>query len=557
MGILDFLSSFFGKPKPKKRRVATSQTQSKSSNDMVQLSKNDFDALMRKINQLEKKISEQNKEIPSPIPQSQDAKITPHNLPSENLIKQVEIAKTSAPQKTSSAPQIDGVILDRENKEFIRAWQIIEKTNDSIFLTGKAGTGKTTFLKFLKEKTKKKHIVLAPTGVAAVNAGGVTIHSFFQLDFGSPYMPNDTRLKREHLRLYKNKIQIIESLETIIIDEISMVRADILEVISQILQIFRKNSKPFGGIQMVFIGDVFQLSPVSDNIFTELEEYTSPFFFDAPCLQRTKYHIIELQKIYRQKDFKFIYLLNKIRENNPDDQTFQLLNSRYTQNMLSSDAFKKAITLTARKDQADEVNLFKLQQLDGQEYVFNGIFSGKYSPKEALVDVELRLKVGAQVMIAKNNFKEQPYYYNGSMGIIESIEEMEVPKTQEDGSILTAIENLIRVRLFENNEIVNISVYTWEKYEYKKERGQIISHVIGKYSQLPVRLAWAMTIHKSQGLTFDNVIIDADKAFAHGQVYVALSRCRSLNGLILKKPIPAHAIKVEQRVIDFMKNNKL
>lgn len=447
----------------------------------------------------------------------------------------------------NSSNKIDGVIIDKSNKPFLDALDIIENSNESLFLTGKAGTGKTTFLKYLTSKLKKKFIVLAPTGVAAVNAGGVTLHSFFRLSF-SPYLPDDSRLIRDNLKLDKNRFDIIKNVETIIIDEISMVRCDTIDAISQILKTLRHNNKPFGGVQMVFIGDLFQLSPIADARFWDFlgDFYDTEFFFNAFAFKESKFKYIELDKIYRQNDLKFIELLNRVRENNITNTDLQLLNSRL-QNVTnySMDGY---ITLSTHRKDADSLNATKLAKINKELVSFNAITQGLFDEKDAPADTLLSLKVGAQIMLIKNNL---PDYYNGSMGIIESIDEEH--SINENGD--EAVDDVIYIRLFSNNEVVKVTRAVWEnqKYTYNREKKRIEPEVIGTFTQFPVKLAWAITIHKSQGLTFDKAIIDAGKAFTHGQTYVALSRCRSLEGMLLKTRIDPKAIIVNTEVSQFIK----
>lgn len=450
--------------------------------------------------------------------------------------------------------------LDEENQKFIEAVSILENTNDSLFLTGKAGAGKTTFLKYIKEKTQKDYIVLAPTGVAAVNAGGETIHSFFQLSFG-PYLPNDQRLLSENLKFNKAKIDVIKSLQMIIIDEISMVRADVIDAISQILKAIRKSKKAFGGIQMVFIGDLFQLSPIAQNDFWEMlgEHYNSEFFFDSISLSpdnenSLKYRFVELDKVYRQKDLHFIQLLNKVRNNELKNDDFIALNRRYS--YISDDSVDGYITLSTHRNNVDSVNARRLKLLNSELHKFNAIIEGDFNERNSPAEPILSLKVGSQVMLLKNKI---PEYYNGSIGFIENIEKEEVPNDEGLGSNI--IDDVITIRLASNNEIVKITRTKWENIKYIKnqETGRIEPEVIGTFTQFPVKLAWAITIHKSQGLTFDKVIIDAGNAFTHGQTYVALSRCRSLDGILLKTKIEPKSIIVNKEVklfIDKINNQK-
>lgn len=464
----------------------------------------------------------------------------------------------------NSSNKIDGVIIDKSNQPFLDALDIIENSNESLFLTGKAGTGKTTFLKYLTSKLKKKFIVLAPTGVAAVNAGGVTLHSFFQLSF-SPYLPDDSRLIKDNLKFNKNKCEIIKNVETIIIDEVSMVRCDTIDAISQILKTVRHRNKPFGGVQMVFIGDLFQLSPIADSRFWDFlgEFYTSEFFFNAFAFKESKFRYIELDKIYRQNDLKFIELLNSVRENRITNTDLQLLNSRLQRVTKHSsitrllkdvanysiDDMDGYITLLTHREDADLLNTRKLLEINKERIsFFNAIIQGLFDKKDAPTDALLSLKIGAQVMLIKNNL---PDYYNGSMGVIESIDEEH--SVNENGD--KVVDDVIYIKLFSNNEVVKVTRAVWEnqKYTYNREKKRIELEIIGTFTQFPVKLAWGITIHKSQGLTFDKAIIDTSKAFTHGQTYVALSRCRSLEGVLLKTRIDPKAIIVNTEVSQFIK----
>ena len=468
-------------------------------------------------------------------------------------IKEIDVVNTNHVNKTGKkweVETVDDTVLDNRNEKFYRAWDLIENTQKSVFLTGKAGTGKTTFLKYLRNNTKKQHIILSPTGVAAVNAGGVTIHSFFQLEL-QPYLPKDDNLMKVKLKYKKEKIEIIRALELIIIDEISMVRSDVLEAVSYILQTYRGNNRPFGGVQMVFIGDLFQLPPVAeDDIWKNLKDYyRSEYFFDAPVLQSKSmsYFMIELDKIYRQTDNQFIDLLNKVRVNKLNECDYDALNQRYVESIDNLDA-KGHIVLVSHRADANKVNRDKLNSLGNKLHKFKAIVEGDKEFKKAPADKLLELKVGAQVMLLRNNL---PEYYNGSMGIVEEIgfNVVGFPPSKHD---------FVKIRLFANNQVVTVSQETWRQYEYHFDENEkkIVSKVVGEFTQFPVRLAWAMTIHKSQGLTFDKVIVDAEQAFAHGQTYVALSRCRSLEGLILKSPIPPESIIVDKRVVEFLENFK-
>ncbi|MFA9489505.1 MULTISPECIES: ATP-dependent RecD-like DNA helicase [unclassified Mannheimia] len=432
---------------------------------------------------------------------------------------------------------------------------LVENTNESLFLTGKAGAGKTTFLKIIKEKINKNYIILAPTGVAAVNAGGETIHSFFQLGFG-PYLPNDNRCRSGELKFNKEKIDIIKSLEMIIIDEISMVRCDVIDAISQILKSVRANGKPFGGVQMIFVGDLYQLSPIAQTDFWDAvgQYYDTEFFFSAQSLNQEvegalQYKTIELKRIYRQTDPLFIDLLNKVRNNTLIADDFNILNQRYT-NKVINDSHQGYITLSTHKYEVDSVNNIKLQRIDKDLHRLDGVLEGEFSEKNLPAEKILSLKVGAQVMLLKNKI---PEYYNGSIGFIEQIEKENIAGKDSDISI---IDDVITIRLVSDDSVIKVTRSTWEniKYTYNRETRRIEPEVIGKFTQFPVKLAWAITIHKSQGLTFDKVIIDTGKAFTHGQTYVALSRCRSLDGMFLKTKIEPKSVIVHEKVKQFMES---
>ncbi len=424
------------------------------------------------------------------------------------------------------------------------AEKYINTTSVSLFLTGKAGTGKTTFLRHIVANCKKRHVVIAPTGVAAVNAGGVTIHSFFQLPF-DPYLPDVPELKTEyqmpdkHTQLRKEKIRIIRTLDLLIIDEISMVRADLLDAIDYTLRRYRRSSRPFGGVQLLMIGDVQQLPPVvteSERPFLE-RVYPSPFFFHSKALHQLSYLTIELTTIFRQNDAVFVGLLNNIRDNKFDETTLRSLNSRHIPNFTPPDD-EHYIRLTTHNHQAERINQSKMDELPTKPRTFKAIIQGNFSETSAPTSSHLVLKEGAQVMFVKNDPRHQ--YYNGKIGIV----------THLDGD-----NDTIVVSTDEGTDI-NVGIELWEniKYDINPETNQIEPHVDGTFSQYPLRPAWAITIHKAQGLTFDKVIIDAASAFAYGQVYVALSRCRTLEGLVLSRPIsPAGCINDEE-VFSFVRS---
>lgn len=440
---------------------------------------------------------------------------------------------------------IDGITLDPENKEFQYALDCALHTDKLIYLTGKAGTGKTTFLKYLRKVSKKKMVVLAPTGVAAINAKGQTIHSFFQIE-PSLFVPDDIRLTTQFYKTFnynQDKIKMIKNMEMLVIDEISMVRCDLLDVVDVILRKVRRNPNPFGGVQVILIGDTFQLPPVvgdKDNSKQVLNRfYDSEFFFSSKVIERCQPLYIELKKIYRQNEREFIELLNKVRVNALDKSDLDLLNTRYNPNF-TPQKDDNYITLVTRNVDAAEINQFQISELngEGQEYVasINGSFPNNNYP----TDYTLNLKVGAQVMFIKNNWGAG--YFNGKVGKVSRIDKsgLYVEITNEVGETRN----------------IQVELYTWENVEYKwnEEKKRIEDNVTGTFTQYPLKLAWAITVHKSQGMTFERVIADVGSSFAAGQVYVALSRCTSFNGLVLKSKIYPTSIKTDSRVMRFAQN---
>lgn len=419
------------------------------------------------------------------------------------------------------------------NTELRNAWDFVEHTGISIFLTGKAGTGKTTFLRTIQQRSTKRMIVVAPTGVAAINANGVTIHSFFQLPL-SPFVPESTVKPR--FEYSKQKRQIMRTLDLLIIDEISMVRADILDAIDSILRRFREHNKPFGGVQLLMIGDLQQLTPIvrPDEEKLLSRYYNTPYFFDSKALQSTQYVTIELTKVFRQQDKVFIDILNHFRDGHVSDEDFDILNKRYQPNF-TPDENSDYIHLTTHNRIADNINDRQLEQIKEQAYKFCARVEGQFPENSYPADYELTLKCGAQVMFIHNDRFER--YYNGKIGRI------------------TYIDNeRIEVSCPNENEKIEVEPQTWEntRYTLNETTKQIEGEVLGTFTQYPLRLAWAITIHKSQGLTFEHAIIDAQQAFASGQVYVALSRCRTLEGLVLASTLNRNAVINDARVDSYI-----
>lgn len=441
------------------------------------------------------------------------------------------------------------------NPIFEKAVSFVNHTNQPVFLTGKAGTGKTTFLRYIREHSHKRMAVLAPTGVAAINAGGSTIHSFFYLPFGT-YIPTtktvwgggDTNVYNKHQLFEKAKLSqvkrdIIKSLDTLIIDEISMVRADTLDAIDALLRMVRRKPEtPFGGVQMVFIGDMFQLPPVvRDQDWEHLKEvYGSPYFFDALVMKEAEPVYIELKRIYRQSDEQFIRILNRIRNNEVEAEDLEILNEHYDPYFIP-DAHTGFITLTTHNYKADEINQSALEQLYSEPVIFEAKVSGEFPPQAYPVDEKLVLKEGAQIMFIKNDKGEERRYYNGKIGSIANLDKA---------------NKKITVRFLNEEKDLVLEPEEWKnmRYDFDKEADEIKEVELGTYSQYPIRLAWAVTIHKSQGLTFDKAIVDAGQSFAPGQVYVALSRLTSLNGLVLKSRITAGSIHTDPKILEFAEN---
>ncbi len=426
------------------------------------------------------------------------------------------------------------------NIELNTAWEFVEKTGKSVFLTGKAGTGKTTFLKRVVEESKKRVVVVAPTGIAAINAGGVTIHSFFQLPL-HPFIPG---MKIESKFAFsKEKRSIIKTIDILIIDEISMVRSDLLDAIDSVLRRFRNRHKPFGGVQLLMIGDLQQLSPVvtDEDVQFLSQYYPSPYFFGSHALARTDYVTIELKEVYRQQDAVFISMLNAVRGGRPSIEVIRALNSRYCPGFVPPPD-EGYIRLTTHNHIADEYNSRQLSLIDDQAHSFEAEVSGNFPESSYPVDFRLELKAGAQVMFVKNDPSSDKRYYNGKIGIVTDF-----------------YEEYIMVQCPGEDEKIAVEPLEWEnsRYVINEQTQEMESEVIGIFRQYPLRLAWAITIHKSQGLTFDKAIIDAASAFASGQVYVALSRCRTLEGMVLATPLRQDAVITDLRVEDYIEGQEV
>lgn len=426
-----------------------------------------------------------------------------------------------------------------KNPELELALQFIDKTDRNLFITGKAGTGKTTFLHQIKQDSLKRMVVVAPTGVAAINAKGVTIHSFFQLPFG-PILPNQIgNTSNQQRKFSKAKIDIIRSLDLVIIDEISMVRADLLDGIDQVMRRYKNRNKVFGGAQVLMIGDLQQLAPViQPHEWSLLQQYySSIYFFSSKAYQEAQVLAIELKHIYRQKNERFIHILNEIRNDTLSLNSEKILNERYDPNFSPSKE-EGYITLTTHNNRANLINSSELNKLASKSYFFKASVSGKFNENSYPNEETLELKIGAQVMFIKNDSSAEKRYFNGKIGVITDIskESVTVQCVHEIDEIVTEKE-------------------TWENIAYtiNEETKEIKEDITGSFSQIPLRLAWAITIHKSQGLTFEKAIIDAEASFAHGQTYVALSRCTSLEGIVLKTKISSKAIINDDKVGSFNK----
>ena len=434
------------------------------------------------------------------------------------------------------------------NEQLDLAWQFVERTGVNVFLTGKAGTGKTTFLRRLKERSPKRMVVVAPTGVAAINAGGVTIHSFFQFPL-APYIPGGSfNTKDEKYRFSKEKKNIIRTLDLLVIDEISMVRADLLDQIDAVLRLHKDRHRPFGGVQLLMIGDLSQLAPVvKDSEWSLLREYYhTPYFFGSHALQQTQHVAIELTHVYRQTDRTFIDILNEVRENRLTSESLARLNSRVAYGQQTgtnseirnqnSEIIEGVIRLTTHNATANRYNEERMDALKGVRFSFRADVTGTFPESSYPAEEKLVLKKGCQVMFLKND-SQGSRYYNGKLGVVSAID-----------------AERICVRGIDDGEeiVVEPDVWTNARYVIDKETKEIREEIEGEFRQYPLRLAWAITVHKSQGLTFDRAVLDVNAAFAAGQVYVALSRCRSLEGLVLTAPLSLSSVKTDALVTDYM-----
>lgn len=425
-----------------------------------------------------------------------------------------------------------------DNDKITLARRIIERTDQSLFLTGRAGTGKTTFLRRLIETSRKRMVVTAPTGIAAINAGGVTLHSFFQLDF-SPFVPGVTRpVTGRYDRFSRDKLRIIRAMDVLVIDEISMVRSDLLDAVDDVLRRYRDRNRPFGGVQLLMIGDLRQLPPVVKDSEKALlsRHYKSPYFFDSHSLSELQYATIELNHVYRQDEGEFLDILNAIRDGHTNSSVLSRLNSRYRQQFSPADD-EGYIRLTTHNRLADNINTCRLEELPGEEFVYTAQIEGNFPESSYPVAQELHLKKGAQVMFIKNDTGMERSFYNGMIGHITDL-----------GT------SFVKVYPIDGAEEIDVPLCSWEniKYTVDEVKNEIVEKREGVFRQLPLKPAWAITIHKSQGLTFDRAIIDAAASFTFGQTYVALSRCRTMEGLVLERPLSASAIITDATVSNFM-----
>lgn len=426
------------------------------------------------------------------------------------------------------------------NEQFTHALDMMENTQQCLFITGKAGTGKSTLLTHFCKTTRKKPVVLAPTGVAALNVKGQTIHRFFHFYVDiTPQKILEKKAKPRDARIYKK-------LKTLVIDEISMVRADLLDCIDIFLRMYGPdNTKPFGGVQMIFVGDLYQLPPVVSNTEREVfsHVYSSPFFFSASVMLSVPMQLIELETIYRQKDSQFVETLNRIRNNSATEEDLTLLNSRYSEESNTTknkpNQQHATIHLTTTNRKADEINERALHALKGEMHQFEAKVKGKFDKEYFPTATLLEFKVGSQIMMLNNDTNDR--WVNGSIGVIRSVGE------NDEG------EECVRIQLTDEDELVEVTAHQWEVYRFMLEGAEIVSEAIGTFKQLPFRLAWAITIHKSQGKTFDDITIDLDRGtFAAGQMYVALSRCTSLEGISLRTRIRPEHIRTDFRIVNFL-----
>ena len=427
-----------------------------------------------------------------------------------------------------------------KNPELELAWQFIENTGTHLFLTGKAGTGKTTFLHKLKAESPKRMVVLAPTGIAAMNAGGITLHSFFQLPF-APYIPDSSFSAGDDVayryRFSKEKVNIMRSIDLLVIDEVSMVRADVLDAVDAVLRRYRNSQKPFGGVQLLMIGDLQQLAPVvRDEEWKMLSRYyDTPYFFSSKALCETEYFTVELTTVYRQRDERFLQMLNGIRENRCDASVLAALNQRCIPGF-NPPREEGYIRLVTHNNQAQRINDHELERLPGRAFAFPATVEGKFPEYLYPTEKVLELKQGAQVMFVKNDMSGEHRYVNGTIGEVTFVS----PSAIEVRCLQTGVKLTLQPE-----------VWTNARYALNEETKEITEEIEGTFRQYPLKLAWAITIHKSQGLTFDKAIIDVGASFAHGQTYVALSRCRTLEGLVLSTPISAKAIINDETVASF------
>ncbi|MCG8335116.1 MAG: AAA family ATPase [Proteobacteria bacterium] len=430
-------------------------------------------------------------------------------------------------------------ISPESNYELCLTNRFVEETDCNVFLTGKAGTGKTTFLKNLHKKTGKKMITTAPTGVAAINAGGVTLHSFFQLPLG-PFVPGENTSdssSRQQYKLSKAKREIIHNLDLLVIDEISMVRADLLDAVDNVLRRYRRNNLPFGNVQLLMIGDLHQLPPVVKREDWQLlgQIYNSAYFFNSKALTKVGFISVELKKIYRQSDEQFIAILNQLRENQLDSNSINTLNKRFIPEFVP-DPDQEFITLTTHNDRANTINESRLDSIDHIEKLYKASVSGEFPEHSYPAPYQLYLKKGAQVMFLRNDVSPQKQYFNGKIGKVVGM--------SADG---------IEIDCPDDKKRITVEPATWEniRYSLNRDKTKIEEEIIGTFKQFPLKLAWAVTIHKSQGLTFEKVIIDAGASFVHGQTYVALSRCKTLDGIVLASPLSTKGIQIDEAIARF------